>query len=56
MKMTFKSKLAVLSIAFLTTLAFTGCKTHGDGAASGIHSMGTQKSGYMMHNADMPTR
>jgi hypothetical protein len=48
--------LLLTSISAVLTFAVTSCKTHDHGANNGMHTMGSQKSGYMMHNADMPTR
>lgn len=56
MKTPLKSSLAALSVAILTVITITGCKSYGDGSPSGVHTMGSQKSGYMMSDKTMPGR
>lgn len=56
MKTSLKSTLAALSVAILTTLAFTSCKTTRNSSDTGLHTMGSQKTGYVMPDSAMPAR
>jgi len=57
MKTTLKSTLAALGVAILTALAITSCKTTGNNSSdTGMHTMGSQKTGYTMPDSAMPAR
>jgi len=53
MKTNIKSTLAALSLAILTVLTIASCKTTGDNASGGTHTMGSKTNTWPMDNKDM---